>query len=337
MSVTRRRFLVGTAGLAAYGFLQYPAEAAEFTYKLGHDQPATHPQHLRVVEAAKKIAEETSGRLVVQIYPNSQLGSDPQMLSQVRSGALELVQMGDVVIGDLVPVASLAGLPFAFATPADLWKAMDGDLGRYIHAEIEKKLGLHVFEKGWDAGVRHVFTSERPVHTAADMKGLKLRLPSAALALSMFKCLGASPTQVPSAEVYTALQTHLVDGAEGPLVTIENSKYYEVSKYISLTSHMNTPFEMLANGKAWKRLPPDLQEVLSRNLNATAMLERQDIATGDEQLKARLTQQGQQFITPDRASFLDTLRRAGMYASWRDTYGGAKPFSLVEQVSGPLI
>jgi len=274
---------------------------------------------------------------VVNVFPNSQLGSDSQMMAQVRSGALELTQIGDIIFGDLVPVASLAALPFAFVTPADLWAAMDGDLGNYIHAELEKKLALHVFEKGWDAGVRHLFTSEKPIHQAADLDGMKLRVPAGALALSLFKGLGASPTTVPSAEVYTALQTHLVDGAEGPLVTIENSKYYETTKYISLTSHMQTPFEMVANGQAWRRLPEKLQEVLSRNMNEAALAERANIATGDDQLLAQLKTQGQEIIVPDKGSFREVLREANLYARWRDMYGGPVPFALVEKVSGKLI
>lgn len=336
MQIQRRHFIQGGAAIAAAGLLHLPAHAAEFTYKLGHNNATTHPQHLRLLEAAKKIADQSGGRLLVEIYPNSQLGSDPQMLAQLRSGALELAHMGDIIIGNLVPVASLAALPFAFPDSAALWAAMDGALGKYIHAEIEKKLGVHVFDKGWDGGVRHFFTSQKAVRTAVDVKGMKFRVPSGALAVSLFKGLGASPTTVPSAEVYTALQTRLVDGAEGPLVTIEGSKYYEATKYISLTGHMHTPFEMLANGAAWARLPQDLQAILARNMDAAALLQRADIANGDGKLLEILKERGQTIIEPDRASFRDTLRQAGMYAQWREAYGGAEPFGLLERTAGKL-
>ncbi|HSV80198.1 MAG TPA: TRAP transporter substrate-binding protein [Ramlibacter sp.] len=337
MKIERRTFLKAAAGLGAGSLLHFPAYAAEFTYKLGHNNAVTHPQHLRLVEASRKIAEESRGRLVVEIYPSSQLGSDPQMLAQLRSGALELAHMGDIIIGNLVPVASLAALPFAFADSAALWRAMDGALGKFIHAEIERKLGLHVFDRGWDGGVRHLFTSQRPVRGAADLKGMKFRVPSGALAVSLFKGLGASPTTVPSAEVYTALQTRLVDGAEGPLVTIESSKLYEATRYISLTGHMHTPFEMLASGAAWARLPKDLQGILARQLDAAALLQRADIARGDGKLQEVLKERGQTFIEPDRASFREALRQAGLYGEWRDAYGGPEPFGLLEQATGKLI
>jgi tripartite ATP-independent transporter DctP family solute receptor len=334
--MNRRQLLTGTAGVAALTMLQFPARAAEFTYKLGHNNAVNHPQHVRLVEAARKIAEDSSGRLVVEIFPNSQLGSDPQMLAQLRSGALELVHMGDIIVGNLVPVASLAALPFAFADSTALWSAMDGEFGKQIHAEIAKKLGVHVFDKGWDGGVRHLFTSQKAIQTAGDMKGMKFRIPSGALASSLFKALGASPTPVPSGEVYTALQTRLVDGADGPLVTIEHAKYYETSKYISLTGHMHTPFEMLANGAAWQRLPKNLQEILSRRLDEAALLERADIAAGDGKLQEQLQKHGQTFIRPDKESFRKVLRDEGLYGQWRDAYGGAEPFSLLEKAVGKL-
>ena len=332
--LTRKQFLAGAAGVAAASILHYPADAAEFTYKLGHDQPVAHPQNLRAVEAAKNITEQSGGQLVVQVYPNNQLGGDTQMLAQLRTGALELMQCGDNILANVVPSCSDTSLPFVFSGYRQLWEAMDGDFGSYIHAEIEKT-GLHVFEKGWDAGMRNVFTSDRAVHDAADMKGLKLRVPEAPIQLAFFRALGSSPTPVNNNELYTAMQTHLVDGAEQPLISIESAKYYEVSKYISLTRHQPTPFEMLANGLAWQRLPPKLQEILASNLNAAALLERADIANGEPALEKELEGQGQTIITPDRPSFRAVIAKAGLYAKWRTTYG-EKPFALLEKYVGPI-
>ncbi len=303
MSLSRRTVLAGATGVAAFGILHwYPADAAEFTYKAGHDLPPSHPMNLRLVQAAKKIGEEFGGRLVVQAYPNSQLGGDSQMLAQVRSGALELLLLGDNILGQVVPAASIASLPFAFDSYGQLWAAMDGELGNYIHAKI-RAIGLQVFDKGWDVGFRDVITSDRQIHSADDMKGLKLRVPEAPIQVSFFKALGASPTPISSNEMYTALQTHLVDGAEQPLSSIEANKYDEVSKDISLTEHQPTTFETLANGAAYQRLPKNLQEILARNLGEMAMLERADIADGEAELQTKLKAQGQTIVTPDRKSF----------------------------------
>jgi TRAP-type transport system periplasmic protein len=334
--ISRRQALTGVAGVAIAGLAgsRRAAAAAEFTFKLGHDQPATHPQNLRAVEAANKITQESGGRLVVQVYPNNQLGGDTQMLAQVRSGALELLMVGDNILANIVPVTSVSDLPFAFAGYKDLWAAMDGKLGDYIRGEI-RKVGLHVFDKGWDAGFRQVFTSNRPVHNVADMKGLKLRVPQAPIQIAVFKAFGASPTAVNNSELYTSMQTHLVDGAEQPLISIESARLFEVSKYISMTNHQPTSFEMVGNEAAWRRLPADLQGILARNLDAGALLERADIANGEEDLAKQLKTQGQTIIIPDRESFRAVIQKAGLYAKWRDTYG-AQPFSLLEETVGKL-
>lgn len=334
IKTSRRGLLTGAASIALFSVAKFPANAAEFTYKLGHDQPVSHPQNIRATEAAANITKETGGRLTVQVFPNNQLGGDTQMLSQIRSGALELLQIGDNILGNVVPAASVANLPFAFKGYDDLWKTLDGELGHYIHAQIEK-IGLHVFEKGWDAGFRDVFTSGRAVKSVADMKGLKLRVPEAPIQLAAFKAFGSSPTPVNNSELYTALQTHLVDGAEQPLISIESARYYEVSKMISMTRHQPTPFEMLANGGAWRRLPKDLQEVLTRNLNAAALKQRDDIAKGEIKLSAELKTQGQTIIEPDRESFKEVIKKAGLYGQWRKTYG-EEPFALLEKSVGKL-
>ncbi|MBN8956915.1 MAG: TRAP transporter substrate-binding protein [Rhizobiales bacterium] len=334
MRVSRRKVLAGAAGVTTVGILHWPANAAEFTYKLGHDEAISHPQNVWSLEAAKKIRDESGGRLIVQVYPNNQLGGDTQMLAQLRSGALELMQLSDNILANIVPAANLTNIPFSFNSEQDVWTAMDGELGRYVHAQIEK-IGLHPFEKGWDAGLRHVFTSGKPVHNVEDIKGLKLRVPAAPLQVTFFKAIGSSPTPINNNELYSALQTHLVDGAEQPLFSIEAAKYYEVSKYVSLTKHQATTFEMLANGVAWQRLPKDLQEILSRNFNDAAIREREDIAKGETTLGTQLTSQGLTIIQPDRESFRAVVQQAGLYAQWRDTFG-KEPFGMLEKVVGKL-
>lgn len=330
--LTRKQFLMAAAASAAGGGFPRVARAADFTFKLGHAQPATHPHHLRSLAAADKINKESNGRMIVRVYPNSQLGSDTQMLAQLRSGALEMMHAIDSVIAGIAPAASVTAIPFAFDGYPELWTAMDGEFGMYVHAQIEK-IGVHVFEKGWDAGMRHVFTTSKPIRSPDDLKGLKIRVPEAPIILALFRALGASPTALNVNELYMALQTHLVDGAEQPLISMEAAKYSEVSKYITLTNHQPTTYELLANAAAWRRLPADLQEIMSRNFNEAALLERADIANGDIALTARLKAGGQTFINPDRKAFRAVLQRAGLYSQWRDAYD-KQAFALLEKSLG---
>ncbi len=285
--ISRRTLLAGSGAAAASLAWRRNAKAAAFVFKLGHDQPMDHPQNIRAMQAADNITKESAGRLTVRVFPNSQLGGDTQMLSQIRSGALELLQVGTNILANVVPATAISALPFAFKGYQDLWSTLDGDLGRYIQAKINAA-GLHAFDKSWDSGFRDVFTSDRAVHTAADMKGIKLRVPEAPVQVATFKALGASPTPVNNSELYTALQTRLVDGAEVPLSNIETARYFEVTKYVSLTRHQPTPYMMLANGAAWRRLPSDLQDILARNLDQSALQERADIASGEPALEQKL-------------------------------------------------
>ncbi len=333
-SATRRTLLTGAAGVAAATILKYPANAAEFNFKLGHDNPATHPVNIRAVEAAEKIGKDSSGRIEVKVFPNNQLGNDTQMISQLRSGALEFLLIGDNILANVVPACNLAGLPFAYKGYPDLWTTLDGPFGKYLKGQIEKT-GLHAFEKGWDVGMRHVFTTSRPVNNVADMKGLKLRVPEAPIQLATFRALGSSPTPINNSELYTALQTHLIDGAEQPLISIEVARYYEISKYISLTNHQPTCWELVANGTAWRRLPKDLQDLVAKNFDETALRERQDMANGEKDLEEKLKTQGQQIIQPDIESFKKTIADSGLYKKWRDDYG-TEGFDLLEKAVGKL-
>ncbi len=159
------------------------------------------------------------------------------------------------------------------------------------------------------------------MHTADDMRGLKLRVPTSPIQIAFIKALGASPTPMDNNELYSALQTHLIDGAEQPLINIESTRYYEVCKQVSLTQHQITTHEMIANGNAWKRLPEPLQEIVTRNFNKYALLERDDMAKDYAVLEAKLKTQGMTFTVPDRLSFKSVIQNAGLYAKWRDAYG----------------
>src|SRR6266700_3494135 len=333
--LTRRKFLATTAaaggGLASFGILTSRARAAEFTYKYANNVPVTHPMNVRSREAVDKIKEESGGRLEIQIFPNNQLGGDTDMLSQVRSGAIEFFTLSGLILSTLVPVASINGIGFAFKNYDQVWPAMDGSLGAHVRAAIDKA-GLHAFESVWDNGYRQMTSSIKPINTPDDLKGFKIRVPVSPLWTSMFKAFGASPASINFSEVYSALQTKIVEGQENPLSLIEFNKFYEVQKYVSLTNHMWDGFWTLANGRAWASLPQDLQEIIVRNVNKAAVEERQDIRKLNDSLRSKLTEQGMIFNETDPEKFRATLRAAGFYAEWKEKYGPEAWAALEKQV-----
>lgn len=337
IAMTRRRLLAEVApallASAAAPRLAH-AQQAQWVYKYANNLPETHPMNFRAREMAAAIKQETNGRFDLQIFPNSQLGSDTDTLSQIRSGGVEFFTLSGLILSTLVPAASINGMGFAFPDYDTVWKAMDGDLGAYIRAQIAKA-NLIAMDKIWDNGFRQTTTSTKPVQTPDDFRGMKLRVPVSPLWTSMFKALDASPASINFNEVYSALQTKVVDGQENPLAIISTAKLYEVQKYCSLTNHMWDGFWFLANRRAWEAFPDDVRGIVAKHINAAGLKERDDVAKLNATLQQDLSAKGLVFNRPDPGPFRDKLRAAGFYTEWKGKYGD-EAWSLLERSVGKL-
>jgi len=336
MNLSRRTLLKTTVALSTLGTPWIArAQQAEFSYKYANNLPDTHPLNVRAREMAAAIKAETNGRFDLQIFPNNQLGADTDMLSQIRAGGVEFFTLSGLILATLVPAASINGIGFAFPDYDTVWKAMDGDLGGYIRGEI-KKAGLEVMEKIWDNGFRQTTSSARPINGPEDFKGFKIRVPVSPLWTSMFKAFDAAPASINFSEVYSALQTKVVEGQENPLAIISTAKLYEVQKFCSLTNHMWDGFWFLANRRAWEKLPEDIRAVVAKNINAAAVKEREDTAKLNAGLQQDLAGKGLAFNQPQTAPFRDKLRAAGFYSEWKSKYG-EQAWGLLEKSVGKLV
>ena len=334
MQISRRKILAGAASTLALPSIGAFAQKAEFTYKYANNLPVTHPMNLRAKEMADAIRAETKGRVDIQIYPNNQLGADNDMLSQLRSGGIEFFTLSGLILGQLVPASQISGVGFAFPDYGTVWKAMDGELGAWIRAQILKK-DLVAMDKIWDNGFRQTTSSTKPINGPDDYKGFKIRVPVSPLWTSMFKAFDAAPASINFAEVYSSLQTKVVEGQENPLAIISTAKLYEVQKYCSLTNHMWDGFWFLANKKAWDKLPPDLQAIVAKNINAAAVKERVDTAKLNGSLRGELEGKGLAFNQPEVAPFREKLRSAGFYSEWKGK-DGDQAWELLEKSVGKL-
>ena len=336
MNMTRRTVLRSTALATSLAVPMHSvfARKAEFNYKYANNLPISHPMNIRAKEMADAIRTETNGRVDIQIFPNNQLGSDTDVLSQLRSGGVEFFTLSGLILSTLVPASSISGVGFAFSDYASVWKAMDGDLGAYIRQQIGKA-NLVAMDKIWDNGFRQITSSSRPIATPQDLKGLKIRVPVSPLWTSMFKALEAAPTSINFAEVYSALQTKIVDGQENPLAIIATAKLDEVQKYCSLSNHMWDGFWFLGNRRAWEKLPADLQTVVAKHINGAAVKERADVAALNASLQQELAGKGMTFNQPDGTLFRDQLRKAGFYSEWKAKYGD-EAWALLERSAGKL-
>ena len=334
MSITRKQFLFGSAAAVASAAI-HPARAARRTVlKCGLDLTSDHPTTVNLTAAAKKIHDATNGEVEVQVFPNSQLGDDTHMLSNLRSGAMQMMAIGDNILATLVPNAAIDNVGFAFKTAAMAWQALDGAVGDLVRADIEKT-GLHPMRRIWDEGFREVTSSTKQIDTPEDLHGFKIRVPPSPISLSLFQALGASPVTINAAELYTALQTHVADGQENPLGNISTMKLDQVQKYCSVTNHMWVGYWLLLNGPYWAGLPAEHQKVIADTFDAQADTQRAANQALDASLEEVLTKGGMVFAKPDTAAFQTVLTQAGFYKQWQGKFG-APLWSALEGVTGPL-
>jgi tripartite ATP-independent transporter DctP family solute receptor len=335
-TITRRTLLHSTLPAAALSVGPYVSRArgAEFVFKAATNLVASHPTNVRLTEAAERILKETDGRLEIQIFPNSQLGGETALLNQVRSGGVEIFMIGALIVSSAVPITAINGVGFAFSSYGQVWKAMDGNLGAFVREGIAKA-GLYAPARPWDLGFRQISSSVHPIRTIDDLQNMKIRVPGSAAYTNVFKALGASPVSIPYPEVYSALQTKIVDGQENPLALIATSKFYEVQKYVSLTNHIWDGFWCLINAAAWQSLPAAIQEIAEKNINASGLQQRDDLATLDRTLRDDLKTKGLELnaTTPD--SFRAKLVSSGYYAESRSRYG-ERAWALLEEAVGGL-
>ncbi|MBD5654393.1 MAG: TRAP transporter substrate-binding protein [Candidatus Eremiobacteraeota bacterium] len=333
--LSRSRFVAGSAAaFASIAFVKAPAKAAEFSYKFASNLTADHPLNVQMQQCWDAVRRETGGKLDVAMYPNNQLGGDTAALTQLRSGALQFFTLDGGILQGVVPVAAIQGIGFAFKNSDEAFRAFDGSLGDYVRKEINAK-GLYVHSKMWENGMRQITSRTKPIRTADDLNAFKIRTPPGALWVDLFKSFGASPTAINFSEVYTALQTKVVDGQENPFAVIDTSRLYEVQKYLSVTNHMWSAYHLLGNMEAYNALPKDVQASVERNLTKYALAQRRDTALRNLSVADKLARRGMTINKADTSGFRTKLTSSGFYKKWKESFG-SEAWDLLESHAGKL-
>ncbi|WP_375776012.1 TRAP transporter substrate-binding protein [Bradyrhizobium sp. ma5] len=335
MGLTRRQFGATAIGsMATMWAAPSIAQGGKVGLKVGGQFADSHPSSKAMEAACAEIRQQSNGRIDIQFFPSAQLGSDAAMLTQVRSGALDMMTASGISMQVVSPVAGISGMAFAFSDYAHVWQAMDGELGAGIRAGLDK-VGIYAFPKILDSGYRNITTNNRPIASVDDLKGMKMRVPPSPVWVSLFTALGASPTSITINELYSALQTKIVDGQENPLTIIESGKYYEVQKYCSITEHMWDGLWIIANGKRIKSLAKDDLDLITRSFEAATEKQRAETERLNVDLEGILKGKGLVFNRPDKAPFRQALAKAGFYADWKQKYG-PEAWAVLEKYSGSL-
>ncbi len=331
-TLTRRSFVATTLG--SLTVFSRSLRAAEFTFIQYHNQTPASPLHTRIAEMWDTIRIETRGRVETQVFAqnNNIQGSDPAALKALVAGDIQFFTLMGGILGTIVPAAEVQQVPFAFRSAQHAWEAVDGPLGAYLREEMAAK-GIKGFAVGaFDNGMRQINGNTR-VRTADDLVGMRMRVPAGQLVADTFKALGSEPIVINSDSIYAALKDGRVDAQENPLALVDGFKLYEVSKYVAMTDHMWSGFNLLANQAAWQRLPADIRDAIDRNVTKYVRLQRQDQMQTNTRLRTELAARGLEFNKPDPAPFRKKL--AGVYATWKDKLG-SRCWTLLEQSSGGL-
>ena len=334
-SISRRRFTLGLAAAGGMVLFTRRLSAAEFELRNFHNQPVESPQHKRLLEMWAAVETETRGRVHVQVLPdnNRNPGSDPGVFKMLVDGEVDFFNVNGGIIGNLVAPVNVQGIPFAFHTQAQVYQALDGDLGEFLRQEMRAK-GVYSVPRGcFENGFRQISCATKPIRTAADLEGLKMRTPDAPIYVECWKALGATPVIANFDKLYETLKTRAADAQDNPLNVVELLKLYEVQKYESMTSHMWSGFNLIANLKIWERLPADVQAVIQRNAAKYAKLQRADNEALNSSLRKTLGDRGMIFNDPDPASFKAML--GGYYARWKQEIG-QRTWTLLESHVGKM-
>jgi tripartite ATP-independent transporter DctP family solute receptor len=302
-----------------------------FRYRLRLNQSEASPTARRLVEMAAAIGRETDGELRIEVFPEGRLGFDPEMLAALRAGRLEF-HLSGALLGDLAPSSALSLMPLAFRDSQAVFAALDGALGDRIRGELARHR-LHAFRHTLQNGFHHLTTATRPIRAAEDLKGLKIRSPGGAIAEDFFCSLGAEAGYVPFNRMYGALKAGQFDGQSDPLGVVLSLRLYEVQAYLSLTSHWWSGFTLLADADLWAVLPAALQEVVERNAEKFALLQRRDVGTVNAARTERLAGLRMLVDTADTASFHAKL--GPFYGRWRRRIGAAG-WRLLEAYAGAV-
>jgi tripartite ATP-independent transporter DctP family solute receptor len=329
MQSNRREFVKSSAALAAAAAVggTRPAFAQDkMVWKASDVHPLGYPTVEAIQRMGKKLETQTKGRISIQMFPSMQLGGEKEMIEQAQVGALQIARISVGAMGPVVDELNVFNLPFIFKDEAQMRRVIDGPIGQKMLDDISKSPQSKLIALGWmDAGTRNVY-SNKPVTKPADLKGMKIRMMGNPIFVETMNAMGGTGVAMGFNELYTALQTGVVDGAENNPPTLLAQNHYTVSKVYSLTGHLIIPEIFIFSKRTWDTLSKD-DQALVRKLSREAQLEQRQLWDDyTKQAVEKLKAQGVQFVEVDKKLFYDATQPV------RDKYG-AKYAALLKQIS----
>lgn len=277
------------------------------TIKLAHGLDVTHSVHLALEFFGEEIHRISDGQLAVEIYPNSQLGSEREILELIQIGSLHMTKVSAATLENFAPKSKVLGLPYLFKNRAHAFRVLDGEIGQNLLEDSQryrlKGLGYY------DAGYRSFYTKERPVDHPDELKGLKIRVMESVTAMNMVRSFGGAPTPISWGELYTSLQQGVVDGAENNPPSFYLSKHYEICKYYSLNEHTYSPDVIIIGNSFWNQLNEEQQLWMSKAVNASIDFQRKLWAEHEANALEEVLKAGVEIVYPEKDVFMELAQK----------------------------
>jgi len=277
------------------------AAAQGVELKLGHVGEPGSLIGAAADEFAKRANAKLAGKVKIVVFGSSQLGGDKEMLQKLKLGTIDMVEPSTVMSSES-DIFGVFEMPYLVKDRQHMQRIEKELFWSKFEPEVEKK-GLKVLAV-WENGYRHITNNKRPINTPADLDGIKLRVPEGKWRVKMFKAYGANPSPMKFSEVFTALQTGVMDGQENPFAQIASAKFYEVQKYLSLTGHVYTPAYLVVSTKGWAKLPADVRKTLEDTAKETQAFVYEKAARDDEALLEKMKAAGIKVNTADKDAFI---------------------------------
>jgi tripartite ATP-independent transporter DctP family solute receptor len=302
--------LVGPLALSAH---------AQTEIKFGHVGEPASLFTTSAEEFAKRANAKLGGKAKVVVYGSSQLGGDKELLQKLKLGTVDMA-LPSTVMSSEADLFGVFEMPYLVKDRAHMARIEKDVFWAKLAPEAEKK-GLKVLAV-WENGYRHITNSKRPIVTPDDLKGIKLRVPEGKWRVKMFQAYGANPSPMKFSEVFTALQTGVMDGQENPFTQIYSAKFQEVQKYLSLSGHVYTPAYVAVGAKKWAALPDDVRKTLEETARETQAYVYQTAAQAEGDLLEKLKAAGMQVNTPNKDAFVAASKP--VYEEFAKEVPGAK-------------
>nr|WP_111300832.1 TRAP transporter substrate-binding protein [Paracoccus saliphilus] len=291
------------AGLLASASL---AGACEITLRSSDTHPEGYPTVEGVKAMAEEVKEKTNGRVCIEVFPSSQLGEEKDTIEQTQFGVIDMVRASFGSFNDIVPVTQLMSLPYLFKSVDHMHNVMDGPIGEEIGAAFEERdlVALAYY----DGGSRSFYNSQKPIQSIEDLEGMKFRVMQNDVFVDMMSALGANATPMPYGEVYSSIQTGVIDGAENNFPSYDSSGHAEVAKYFTLDEHLMVP-ELVAMSKAsWDKLSPEDQQILREAARNSATVQRELWAEQERASEEKVIEAGAEIIRDiDKTPFIEAM------------------------------